>query len=119
MGKCPSLDLKKEAMISQLHQSGQSQRLSTHTRNSSMNTTEEYEGKNTNRVQSNCFQRGFIKNGTMLFHMDQQIEVVPTSICFLLFCPKVSNQLVNISLIPIRHTISKVTYNTLRMNFAY
>jgi hypothetical protein len=30
MGKCPSLDLKK---------------LPTHTRNSSMNTTEEYEGK--------------------------------------------------------------------------
>jgi hypothetical protein len=34
MGKCPSLDLKKEAMTSQLHQSGQSQRLPTHTRNS-------------------------------------------------------------------------------------
>jgi hypothetical protein len=32
--KCPSLDLRKEAMISQLHQSGQSQRLPTHTLNS-------------------------------------------------------------------------------------
>jgi hypothetical protein len=29
--KCSSLDLRKEAMISQLHQSGQSQRLVTHT----------------------------------------------------------------------------------------
>jgi hypothetical protein len=33
MGKCPSLDHRKEAMTSQLHQSGQSQRLPTHTRN--------------------------------------------------------------------------------------
>jgi hypothetical protein len=32
--KCLSLDLRKEAMTSQLHQSGQSQRLSTHTLNS-------------------------------------------------------------------------------------
>ncbi|MFB5604542.1 MAG: hypothetical protein ACE5RK_09085 [Candidatus Nitrosomaritimum aestuariumsis] len=32
--KCLSLDLRKEAMTSQLHQSGQSQRLPTHTLNS-------------------------------------------------------------------------------------
>jgi hypothetical protein len=31
--KCLSLELRKEAMTSQLHQSGQSQRLPTHTLN--------------------------------------------------------------------------------------
>jgi hypothetical protein len=52
------------------------------------------------------------------FHMNQQIAVAPTSICFLHLRPSASNQLVNILLILVGLYILKVTCNALHRNLA-